>query len=269
MAFSSSIIRNGLDETRTKWEAHWSSALSDEDLRWLTETARCTTIRLPIGYFTLGPHFCTNTSFSMQPAQVYVNAWTAVKRLVSRCYAHGIGVLVDLHAAPGGANNESHSGTSSRKAELWGNKLNLDLTARCLCFMAQEVASGSLDGVIGVQICNEAHWDPPYMYKFYDTVIAQVSRIDPTLPIYISDGWDLGRALRYALKMNSVKGAESNPVIVDTHKYYTFAEKDTSRGPHEIIGQVSTELTELNTTSGNVFENRGHSIYNRLLRSIC
>ena len=188
-----------------------------------------------------------------------MNAWPAVKKLVARCSAYGIGVLLDLHALPGGANGESHSGTSSGKALLWGSKSNLDLAIRCISYMAQEAGNGGgMDGVIGLQLCNEAGWDSPGMYRFYDTALAKISQIDRGLPVFISDAWDLERSLRWSMEKNSVKGsASSNPVIVDTHKYYTFADKDTCRHPQELISQVSTELLELAQQQGNVFENKG------------
>ena len=193
----------------------------------------------------------------MQPAQVYVNAWAAVKKLVGKCFEHGIGVLLDMHAAPGGANSDSHSGTSSGKAELWGSEFNLNLLTRCLCFVAQEVIDSDMKGVVGIELINEARWDPPGMYKFYDEALMKIAAIDHTLPIYISDGWNLSRALKYALSKNNVKREALNPVIVDTHKYYTFAEKHTSCSPEELIGKVSTELTQLDGSSGNVFDNQG------------
>ena len=193
----------------------------------------------------------------MQASQVYVNAWSSVKRIVSRCFQNGIGVLLDFHAVPGGANKEEHSGTCSGKAELWGDRFNLDLTTRCLRFMAEEVASSlELAGVIGIQLCNESLWDPPGMYPWYDRAISELSNISNTLPIYISDGWDLNRALQYAKEKNSVHQNHC-PIIVDTHKYYTFSAKDTSRSPYDLIGQVWTELGELDAMSGNVFDHTG------------
>ena len=167
-----------------------------------------------------------------------------------------------MHAAPGGANGENHSGTSMGKAQLWGNTFNLDLLIRCLCFMAQEVANG-MEGVTGIQIVNEAKWNSPGMYRLYDDALIKLAEIDPTLPIYISDAWDLGRALEYAQTKNSVKGKASNPVIVDTHKYYTFAEKHTSRSPQELIAEVSKELSQLNDSNDNVFENKGEPYLGR------
>lgn len=113
-------------------------------------------IRLPIGYFTLGPAYCANTPFESVSA-VYENAWSAVRNIVARCASRGIGVLLDLHALPGGANNGEHSGTNSGKAELWGNRKNLDLATRCLLFIAKEAKN--MEGAIGIQVVNEAEWD--------------------------------------------------------------------------------------------------------------
>ncbi|EXJ73064.1 uncharacterized protein A1O5_04213 [Cladophialophora psammophila CBS 110553] len=256
-AVVASINVRGLDATRQKWEAHWANALTDADLDWLANAAHCNSIRLPIGYFTLGPAFCANTAFAMVPSQVYVNAWPAVKRLVQRCLQYGIGVLIDLHGVPGGANHESHSGTSSGKAELWGNSFNLELATRCLMFVAEEtLRDPQLAGVIGIQVCNEAIIDPPGMYEWYNDVIQRIAAVDASLPIYISDGWDLGRAVRFTRAYNN-PGTPRCPVIVDTHKYWAFDAKDTSRSPFEIIEQVKTELHELDSTLvGDVFSHQ-------------
>lgn len=68
-----------------------------------------------------------------------------------------------MHALPGGANGGDHSGTNSGKAELWGSKKNLDLATRSLLFVAHEAKN--MNGVIGLQIINEAEWDAKGMYN--------------------------------------------------------------------------------------------------------
>lgn len=73
-AVVASLTVQGLEATRQQWESHWKSALTDEDLAWLVEVAGCNHIRLPVGYFTLGPAFCRNTPFAMLPSEVYVGA---------------------------------------------------------------------------------------------------------------------------------------------------------------------------------------------------
>lgn len=69
-AIKRSLQVRGLYESRAKWETLWLTALSDDDLHWLKHTTRCNSIRLPIGYFTLGPAFCIGTDFDGEPGQV-------------------------------------------------------------------------------------------------------------------------------------------------------------------------------------------------------
>ncbi|KAI9812126.1 MAG: Glucan 1,3-beta-glucosidase 3 [Pycnora praestabilis] len=251
-AVNASLKQNGPGATRTQWENHWNTAVSDSDFDWLVNTAHCTTIRLPIGYFTLGPNYCSGTPFAGAPSQVYLNAWAAVKELVSRARNHGIGVLIDFHALPGGANGEAHSGTSSGQAQLWGNTSNLNLSTQCLQFIASEAKS--MDGVTGIQLCNEAVYGASGIYAWYDSVISAIGQIDSTMPIYISDAWDLNTALSYTNGKNSINAGLTNPIIVDTHKYYCFADADKSQSPQQLIGGIPTELEELNGKEGSVVD---------------
>jgi aryl-phospho-beta-D-glucosidase BglC (GH1 family) len=211
-----------------------------------------TSIRLPIGYFTLGPNFCVNTPFAPY-SQVYVNAWATIKAFVARARSCGIGVLIDFHALPGGANTGEHSGTNSGKADLWGNRANLDLSEQCIEFMAKEI--GTMDGVIGLQIVNEAPWDPPGLFQFYDRAIAGIANIDTTIPIYVSDGWNATQCIDYIKSKNSVtlgSTSLSNPVIIDNHVYYCFSDTDQANSPQQIIDRVPTIMKELDGKDGSV-----------------
>lgn len=216
-----------------------------------------TTIRLPVGWFTLGPDFCRGTPFDGQPAQVYVNAWRAVRDFVGRARSRGIGVLIDFHALPGGANADSHSGTDSGQAGLWGNGYFLDLSRRCLVQMAREARS--MDGVVGLQLVNEAVTNAPGLYEWYDSVLNEIAQVDASLPIYISDRWNLGEAVGWVNGKNT-RWSRGNPVVIDTHKYYTFAESDKQQSPQEIIGRVPNELGELNGRDGSVFDSRAAEV---------
>lgn len=251
---TSSIAAHGVESTKAMWEAHWSSFLSDADIDFLASTAHCTSIRLPIGYFTLGPSFTSNTPFDGAASQIYTSAWSAVLELCARLNAHGIGTLLDLHALPGGANGNDHGGTSSGKAELWDNETNLALATRCLTFITGEVHRGNVHGCIGIQLCNEAAWAAEGMYRWYSAVNHSIAMIDDSIPLYISDGWDLNTALSWAADANASKGG-SSPVVVDTHKYYTFSKEDRDRSAHQIISRIPTELGEVQAKSGSVVDN--------------
>jgi aryl-phospho-beta-D-glucosidase BglC (GH1 family) len=250
-AVSTSLKSAGLDATRRKFEEHWANAVSDQDFEWLVKEARCTSIRLPIGYFTLGPEWCVGTPFE-GVKEVYVNSWTAVKNFINRARGSGIGVLIDFHALPGGANGEEHSGTHSGKAELWGNRRNLDAARKALGFIAREVHGAPMEGVVGIQIVNEAVWDAKGMYDWYKNVIREIGSVNESIPVYVSDGWDLGRALEWTNKRHAFAKGPRNPVVVDTHRYYTFGDADRSQSPHQIIGRIPGELSELDAKEGSL-----------------
>jgi len=210
-----------------------------------------TTIRLPIGYFTLGPAFCQGTDFAPYQS-IYTSAWSSVQTLVFQARARGIGVLLDLHALPGGANGSDHCGTNSGSANLWSSPPNLGLGIRCAEFLAHSVSSG-LDGVVGIQLCNEANWEAPNMYAWYDTCIAAISAIDPSIPVYISDAWNLKKALDYVAKKNSA-ASMTPPVVVDTHLYWAFTDADKAKTPQTIIGEASNRLSNLDGKEGSVID---------------
>lgn len=172
--------------------------------------------------------------------------------MISRCNSRGIGVLVDLHALPGGANGGDHSGTNSGKAQLWGNKSNLDLATRCLLFMAKELKN--TDGVVGIQLVNEAEYNARGMYDWYDNVISQMGGIDNTMPLYISDAWDLGKAVQYINGKNRLNGGRANPIVIDTHLYWCFSDDDKKKSPRQIIAELPGKLNALDGHDGSVVD---------------
>lgn len=249
-----SLSSLGLAQTRQILTAHYRAALTDADIAWLARDARVTTIRLPIGYWTLGPRFVSGTPFEPL-ADVYAGAWTEVKSLVSRCRAAGIGVLLDLHGLPGGANKDSHSGTGEGQARLWGDYENLRRATEACVFVAAEARG--VDGVVGVQVANEACWGAggKGMYNWYDEVIEKIAEVDRDVPVYVSDAWDLEGCLKWACERRVIGGKKTyppNPVVVDAHRYYTFTQKDHNQSPPEIITRVPKELGELKGKEGSL-----------------
>lgn len=242
-AVQASIQAAGVQATREKWESYWDNALSDSDLEWLCHTAKCTTIRLPIGYFTLGSAFCKGTPFE-RAAEVYEGAWKAVLKLIERVAKWGLGVLVDLHALPGGANKDAHSGSGTGTAEFWSHSRNRTLGKSAVEFIIREVKDSI--NVVGVQIVNEAAWTAKGMYDWYEDVLESAGRIDSTIPIYISDAWEVGKAASWLQKRVAKNiHRDRNPVIIDTHKYYTFSDEHRSMAPAQIIQTVSAEAKSL------------------------
>lgn len=76
------IKLEGVQKTQARFENHWKTYISDADLDWLKNSGRVNSVRLPIGWFTLGPQYCVGTPFE-QVSAVYQNAW--VCRLLPAC----------------------------------------------------------------------------------------------------------------------------------------------------------------------------------------
>jgi aryl-phospho-beta-D-glucosidase BglC (GH1 family) len=243
----------GIDATRCKFEDHWANIVTDDALEWLVNEAKCTTIRLPIGYYDLpGPVFTHGTPFEPY-AQVYVGAWDSICTMVRRLRARSIGVLIDFHALPGGANAQEHSGTNSGRAEFWSSETNRSKGTECAKFIAQEACSG-LD-IAGIQLVNEADWESERMYEWYDEAVAAISAIDSSIPIIISDGWNLSKAVDYSLRKNSpFVDRPRSPVVIDTHYYWAFTDADKQKSPQEIIREIPSKLAELDEKEGSVID---------------
>lgn len=245
------VEREGMDAARQRFEKHWREYVSDADLDWLRDVAKCTTVRLPIGYFTLGPPYCEHTPFK-HVAPVYQNAWQAVKDLVKRCNDRGIGTLIDLHGLPGGANGGDHSGTNSGKAEFWDHRKYKELATRYICFIVQQARN--MEGVAGVQLVNEAEFNAKGMYSWYEDVLKETSKIDNSMPIYISDAWDLFAAARWIQEINSMAKPHTSPVVIDTHLYWCFTPDDAKKSPQQITGEVWTKLHDNELKDGSVVD---------------
>jgi aryl-phospho-beta-D-glucosidase BglC (GH1 family) len=244
------VDRIGMDATKEKFEEHWANLVTDNAIGWLANVAKCTTIRLPIGYYDLpGAVFTQGTPFEPY-AEIYTEAWNSIRSLIQRLRARSIGVLVDLHALPGGANAQEHSGTNSGVAELWTNPDNRLLGVRCCQFLAEESRSGA--DLAGIQLVNEAEWESEHMYEWYDDCIAAISNIDFRIPVIISDGWNLAKAVDWSLQKNSIYSDRQTPVVIDTHYYWAFSEEDKRKAPQEICREALLKLEELDGKEGAV-----------------
>lgn len=140
-----------LDNARAVLEYHWDTWITRSDFEYLSSIG-INTVRLPIGYWSLGPDFVSGTEFS-SVASVYTGSWHRVKRTIQWAAENGIGVLVDLHGAPGSQNGQSHSGTATGKTGLFTSDDNMSKTINILTYLAQQF--GSVTNVVGIQLLNE------------------------------------------------------------------------------------------------------------------
>lgn len=140
-----------VDNARSLLERHWDTFITKSDFDYLSRIG-INTVRLPIGYWNLGPDFTKGTPFE-NVAPVYQNSWPRVKRAINMANDAGLGVLVDLHGAVGSQNGQAHSGVSTGGVQLFDNQGNVDKTMNVLKFLTKELAN--VTNVVGIEILNE------------------------------------------------------------------------------------------------------------------
>lgn len=253
-AVEQALKSKGVDETCAMFETHWREWMSDDDWRWLREMG-ATAVRVPIGYWMVGGgQFCDHTHFE-NAHKVYKNAWDIFKDVVLRKAAEfEIGVLVDLHGLPGGANGADHSGTTVGEAKLWDSSRCQVQSYDVLQFLAKDLAQ--FDNVVGLQILNEAPYeshDADVQKTFYLKAINQIRSVNTEIPLVISDGWDLNRWVdiikEVEHKLSSERGENASlGVIIDTHVYRCFSDDDKNKAPIDIVNHIEEALPDTENT---------------------
>lgn len=111
-----------------------------------------------------------------------------------------------------------------------------------------------MPGIVGIQIVNEAEYNAKGMYDWYGEVLNELRKIDPSMPICISDAWDLDRALSWSQKRNSFHERSVNPIIVDTHLYWCFSDQDKGKSPQQIMEEAKHKLSGLDGKDGSIVD---------------
>ncbi|KAH7920763.1 glycoside hydrolase family 5 protein [Leucogyrophana mollusca] len=210
---------------------HWDTWVTESDFKWLAEHG-VNTVRIPIGYY----HLCGADASVLQNtdfrgfARVFEGAWTRIVNAVEIAQRFQIGVLFDLHAAPGKQNRDAHSGTSASHPAFF-NASNFQLMIRVLRILVTQLLSlrsshsPPLNNVVGVELLNEPQ--PPahdVLRVWYLNVIRELRSLDPGLPIYIADCW---QTEEYTEFIHSFTPSPSL-IALDHHLYRCFTASDIS-----------------------------------------
>ncbi|KAJ7109259.1 glycoside hydrolase superfamily [Mycena epipterygia] len=220
---------------RTILENHWSTFISESDFSYLSSVG-INTVRLPIGYWSLGPEFCQGTPFSPF-AEVYHNSWSFVVHAINMAASYGIGVLIDLHGAPGSQNGQPHSGISDRHVGLFNTPANVERTLAVLTFLMDQLCN--VTNVVGIQILNEPQNDPrlPDFYTHAISAMRQVSSAAQEFPIYIHDAFNLEQFSNFTARRTDF-------VVQDHHSYFVFTPQDRSKSASQHTKDIETSVSD-------------------------
>lgn len=235
---------------RGVFEEHWRTWLGDADWAYL-RGAGVNAVRVPIGYWDVGNGAYTDGTDFGAYREVYANAWSILKScVIEKAAEYGMGVLVDLHAVPGGANSADHSGLSTAAGQLWESNKCQVRTFEAAEFMARELKA--YDNVVALQIINEApfvdNWEE--QQSFYLKTVNKIRAIDDDQPIVVSDGWDLGSwsawskecSERVCREQGLAEGTRTLGIVLDEHVYRTFSDEHRATPSRKLVDAIGDAL---------------------------
>ncbi|KAL7316628.1 Glucan 1,3-beta-glucosidase 3, variant 2 [Mucor circinelloides] len=235
------------EQAKEALEDHWSSVISEKDFEYLSSVG-INSVRVPIGYWIVG--IFVNGPFKKYES-VYQSAWKWFLRMISMAAKYNMGVLVDLHGAPGGQNIQPHSGTSTHKAQFFKNS-NQEFTLIILRKLAIQLAP--INNVIGLDILNEPLDETASLQNFYLSAYKTIRQATPgiLLPIYMSDAFNSTRYAEF-IKHHSLKF-----VVLDIH--YPF---NATKRP-SVVANRRSSLVAFNQLSHSSAEAKRHLSHTHL-----
>lgn len=227
--------------TKKLLEDHWISYVNDDDWKWLQDNG-VTGIRVPLGYWNIdGGKYTKGTKFEKY-ADIYSESWNIFKKnFVEPAANHNIGVLVDIHGLPGGANGADHSGeTSEGKAEFWGSSSSQKLMESALSFIAKDLSG--YENIVGIQVVNESEFSDSALKQksYYTAAINAIRKEDKSVPVIISDGWWPDQFAKWV--QENQEADSSAGVVIDHHCYRCFDDKDKGKSADQVIQDLNQDL---------------------------
>ena len=198
----------GKDKATARLKRHRETWITEDDFRWIAARG-LNAVRLPVGYWVL------------EENPPFISAVESLDWAFRTAKAHGIGVLLDLHGAPGSQNGWDHSGRAGTlgwhtSADNIAHTLRVvdDLAAHCKAF----------DNFLGFELLNEPRWDVPlpllkrYYQDAYRLVRKHVGK--ERTAVVLHDGF---RPREWA---NFMQEPEYANVLLDTHLYQCYTDDD-------------------------------------------
>ncbi|CCF55539.1 hypothetical protein KAFR_0A01010 [Kazachstania africana CBS 2517] len=227
----------GLDAAVQKLRSHYNEYFNAIDWNWLKNSANITALRVPIGYWHVnnGAYLDGLPFAPLKPLYAAATPWIFLRNLIAKAYTYKIGIIVDMHGLPGGANADFHSGYNNATATFFTNESYVNIMCnQILPFIVSDVCTPNVN-TVGIQIVNEASYESSgtTQKNYYLKAIQAINKIDSTLPVIISDGWNPQVFAEWVNNYNL-----GWTTVIDTHIYRCYSDSDKSKSAGTIINEL-------------------------------
>jgi aryl-phospho-beta-D-glucosidase BglC (GH1 family) len=155
------------------YEYYWT----EKDAIFYKEELKFNSLRIPFNY----RHFLDDQDdlFKINP-----KGFERLDAIIDTTSKHGIYTILDLHAVPGGQNQDWHSDSGIHKALFWEFKVFQDAIVNLWIKLAEYYKDNTW--VAGYNPLNEpAVSDHSKLVKFYDVVEKEIRKVDPNHILFL------------------------------------------------------------------------------------
>jgi len=246
-------VELGEAEATRRLHHHWNTFITRDDFAWL-QRAGINAVRLPIGHWLFGKNYPYHPSYKEVRYPFVVGGIEIVDRVFEWAAEFGLGVVLDLHAAPGCQNGFDNGGILGvcewhTKDEYIQHSLDV------LEMMAERYKDHP--ALCGIQALNEPGWDLPtdvlkrYTLDAYQRIRRHCAPGRVTFVFH--DGF---RSFReYA---GFLQEPEFRNVAIDIHRYQCFDPNDIKR---DIFGHICKSAVDLRAEADEIIRDSGYQVY--------
>ena len=250
---TSYCVELGEAEATRRLHQHWNTFITRNDFAWL-KRAGITAVRLPFGHWLFGKDYPYHRSYHEVPYPYVVGGLEVVDKVFQWASEFGLGVVLDLHAAPGCQNGFDNGG----------------ICGVCEWHTSEEYIQHSLDvlerlaerytahpALYGIQALNEPSWDIPtdLLKRYTADAYHRIRRHCPPeqVTVVFHDGFRSFREYDGFLQE-----PEFRNVAIDIHRYGCFLKDDIDM---DIFGHIKKSAVTLRVEADEIIRESGYQVY--------
>ncbi|TVU42386.1 hypothetical protein EJB05_08788, partial [Eragrostis curvula] len=218
---------------------HWNTFISEDDFKFVSSNG-LNAVRIPVGWWIAG---------GLNPPAPYVGgSHQALHKAFKWAEKYKLGIIIDLHAAPGSQNGWEHSATRDGSQEWGTNDANIAQTVQVIDFLASRYAKSP--SLLAIELLNEPMAPGvtlnnlvKYYKASYDVVRRHTSKAYVVMSSRVSA--DSGELLQLA---GGLQGT-----VIDVHYYVfnsSFVNMTMQQNLDFIKKNYATDLTGLRRQNG-------------------
>ncbi|XP_039833460.1 probable glucan 1,3-beta-glucosidase A isoform X3 [Panicum virgatum] len=223
------------------WQDHWNTYIVEDDFKFIASSG-LTAVRIPVGWWI--------ASDPDPPAPYVGGSLQALDNAFKWAEKYKLGVIIDLHAAPGSQNPWEHSSSRDGTQEWGTTDANIAQTVQVIEFLASRYATSP--SLFAVELMNEplaprATLDS--LTRYYRDGYDAVRRHSPAAYVVMSNRLSSGNATELLQFAGGLRGA-----VIDVHYYTMFNSMFSNFTVQQNIDFVRTnfsgELAAITTQNG-------------------